>query len=77
MRLGQRKNLKKTFDLPNTGQVLYPLELRRTCGELGHILGSYFISLLPHIVTSTSLILAVCRTRVKYEPITIAVEYAA
>ena len=30
----------QTYDLPNTGQALYPLELRRTHGERGHILGS-------------------------------------
>lgn len=65
-----------TFVLANTGQVLYLLELRRPREEWGHniILGSYFIFLLPHIVTSTSLILAVCWSRVKYEPITTAVE---
>ena len=31
-----------TYDLPNTGRALYPLELRRINGERGHILGSYF-----------------------------------
>ena len=30
-----------TYDLPNTGQALYPFELWRTHGERGHILGSY------------------------------------
>ena len=27
----------RTYDLPNTGRVLYPLELWRTHGERGHI----------------------------------------
>ena len=31
----------RTFDLPTTGRVLYPLELWRTHGEGSHILGSY------------------------------------
>ena len=31
----------RTYDLPNTGWALYPLELRRTHGEQGHILGRY------------------------------------
>ena len=31
-----------TYDLPNTGRALYPLELRRINGERGHILGSSF-----------------------------------
>ena len=33
----------RTYDLPNTGRALYPLELWRTHGERGHIhvLGSY------------------------------------
>ena len=52
----------RTHDLPNTGRALYSLELRRTQGERGHILGS------PYSTTSTLLILAVCRTPVKYEP---------
>ena len=52
----------RTYDLPNTGRALYPLELRRTHGERGHTLGS------PLSTTSTLLILAVCTTRVKYEP---------
>ena len=30
----------RTYDLPNTGRALYPLELRKTSGERGHILGS-------------------------------------
>ena len=28
----------RTYDQPNTGRALYSLELRRTHGELGHIL---------------------------------------
>ena len=52
----------RTYDLPNTERALYPLELQRTHGERGHVLGS------PHSTTSTLLILAVCRMRVKYEP---------
>ena len=35
----------RTYDLPNTGRALYPLELRRTHGEQGDILGTY----LPRI----------------------------
>ena len=31
----------RTYDLPNTRRVLHPLELRRTHGERGHILGWY------------------------------------
>ena len=54
----------RTYDLPNTGRALYPLELRRTHGVGGHVLVS------PPSTTSTLLILAVCRTRVKYEPAT-------
>ena len=27
----------RTYDLPNTGRTLYPLELRRTYGQRGHI----------------------------------------
>ena len=34
-------NRIRTYDLPNTGRALYPLELRRTHGERGHKL-SYF-----------------------------------
>ena len=34
------------YDLPNTGRALYPLELRRTHGERGHILGSYLTRVL-------------------------------
>ena len=29
----------QTYDLPNTWLALYPLELRTTHGERGHILG--------------------------------------
>ena len=36
----------RTYDLPNTGRALYPLELRRTHGEQGHILGSYLTRVL-------------------------------
>ena len=47
--MGQRKKKRKnlspernrTYDLLNTGQALYPLKLRKTHGERGHILGSY------------------------------------
>ena len=45
MSMGQRKCLSpwqdSTYDLPNIGQVLCPLELQRTHGEQGHVLGSY------------------------------------
>ena len=34
------------YDLPNTGRAFYPLELRRTHGERGHILGSYLTRVL-------------------------------
>ena len=37
----------RTFDLPNTGWALYPLELWRTHGEWGLILGSYLTLALP------------------------------
>ena len=40
-------NRIQTYDLPNTGRVLHPLELQRTHGEWGHILGSY----LTRVVT--------------------------
>ena len=44
MNVGQRKHLSpekvQTYDLPNTRRALYPLELWRTHGERGHILGS-------------------------------------
>ena len=36
----------QTNDLPNTGWALYPLELRRTHGERGHIPGSYLTRVL-------------------------------
>ena len=38
----------RTYDLPNTGRVLYPLELWRTHGERGHIhvLGSYLTCIM-------------------------------
>ena len=36
----------RTYDLPNTGRALYPLELPRTAGEQGHILGSYLTRVL-------------------------------
>ena len=39
-------NRIQTYDLPNTGRVLYPLELWRTHGEWGHILGSYLTCVL-------------------------------
>ena len=39
-------NRIQTYDLPNTGRVLYLLELRRTHGEWGHILGSYLTCVL-------------------------------
>ena len=39
-------NMIQTYDLPNTGRVLYPLELQRTHGEWGHILGSYLTCVL-------------------------------
>ena len=35
-----------TYDLPKTGQALYPLEIQRTHGERGHILGSYLTRFL-------------------------------
>ena len=49
MSVGQRKKSPtgwvpdriQTYDLANTGWVLYPLELRRTHGERGQIPGSY------------------------------------
>ena len=33
--------ISQTPKHPNTGRALYPLELRRTHGERGHILSSY------------------------------------
>ena len=36
----------RTYDLPDTGRALYSLELRRTHGERGHILGSYLTRVL-------------------------------
>jgi len=39
-------NRIQTYDLLNTGQALYPIEVRRTHGEWGHILGSYLTCVL-------------------------------
>ena len=48
MSMGQRKNLSpnriRTYDLPCKH---YPLELQRTHGERGHILGSCLTCVLP------------------------------
>ena len=45
MSVGQKKSRvpdrTQTHDLPDTGWPLYPLELGRTHGERGHILGLY------------------------------------
>ena len=37
----------RSYGLPNTGRALCPLELRRTHGERGHILGLYLTN-VPH-----------------------------
>ena len=43
----------QTYDLPNTGWVLYPLDLRRTHGEGGHKLYyRVYIQILPSFILS-------------------------
>ena len=55
----------RTYDLPNTGRALYPLELRRTYGERGHILGSYLTRVLQTArINNVEVVL--CGERIKY-----------
>ena len=52
----------QTYDLPNTGQARYPLELQRTHGEWGHILGSYLTRVL-HTARINKVDVALCGER--------------
>ena len=46
-------NRIQTYDLPNTRQVLYPLDLRRTHGEGGHKLYyRVYVQILPSFILS-------------------------
>ena len=36
----------RTYELPNAGRAIYLLELRRTQGKRGHIVGSYLTRVL-------------------------------
>ena len=50
----------RTYDLPNSGRALYPLELRRTHEEQGHILGSDLTSVL-HTTRISNVLLLFCK----------------
>ena len=54
----------RTYDLPNTGEALYPLELRRTHRERGHILGSFLTRVL-HTARISNVDVALCGERMK------------
>ena len=54
----------QTYDLPNTGWALYPLELWRTLGEWSHILGSYLTRVL-HTARISNVDDAMCGERMK------------
>ena len=54
----------RTYDLPNTGRALYPLELRRTHRERGHILGSFLTRVL-HTARISNVDVALCGERMK------------
>ena len=54
----------RTYDLPNTGRALYPLELRKIHGERGHILGSYLTRVL-HTARISNVDVAMCGERMK------------
>ena len=54
----------RTYDLPNTGRALYPLELRRTHRERGHILGSFLTRVL-HTTSISNVAVALCGERMK------------
>ena len=66
--VGQRKKSVpdriRTYDLPNTGEALYPLELRRTHRERGHILGSFLTRVL-HTARISNVDVALCGERMK------------
>ena len=55
---------RKVYDLPNTGRALHPLELRRTHGERGHILGSYLIR-VRHTTRISNVEVVPCDERMK------------
>ena len=57
-------NSIQTYDLPNTGWVLYPLELQRTHGEQGRILGSYLTCIL-YTAGINNVDVALCGERMK------------
>ena len=54
----------RTYDLPNTGRALYPLELRRTHRERGHVLGSFLTRVLQTARIS-NVDVALCGERIK------------
>ena len=54
----------RTYDLPNTGPTLYPLELRRTHRERGHILGSFLTRVL-HTTSISNVDVSLCGERMK------------
>ena len=67
-RVGQRKTLSprqiRTYDLRNTGRALYPLELRRTHGKRGYILGSY-LTRVVHTAGISNVAVVLCGERIK------------
>ena len=52
----------QTYDLLNTGRALYQIELLRTHGEWGYILGSYLTRIL-HTARIGNLNVALCGER--------------
>ena len=55
----------RTYDQPNTGRALYSLELRRTHGELGHILFYIYLTCILHTARISNVDVAMCGERIK------------